>query len=56
MTRWLSSNSLQVENRRGGFVHSTPHKCSLRTLAWEGRGGVTRLAISGARMKPQAVP
>src|SRR5262249_55189277 len=24
------------------------HKCPLRTLAWEGRGGVTRLAISGA--------
>src|SRR6516162_6198710 len=48
-TRWLSSNSLQVESRRERFVHSTPNKCPLRGLAWEGRGGVTRLAISGAR-------
>ena len=33
----------------GASSIGTPHKCPLRTLAWEGRGGVTRLAISGAR-------
>ena len=31
-TRWLSSNSLQVESRRERFVHSTPNKCPLRGL------------------------
>ena len=44
-----SSRSINRFRILHGRLHSTPHKCPMRTLAWEGRGGATRLAISGAR-------
>jgi hypothetical protein len=39
-------------------VRAIRTRSQLRTLAWEGRGGVTRLAISGARehSKPESNP